>query len=74
MGQGLKRHGRAGPFAEVPSLSGLEPYNDGTHMSFRRPFTLIIFSLGLPLTEALGSMPEQRAMTREIGLPGARRD
>jgi hypothetical protein len=34
----------------------------------------IIFSLGWPLTGALRSYPEHRAMLREIRLPGAMRD
>ena len=42
-------------------------------MAMRDP-QFVIFSLGWPVTEALRSLPEHRAMLREIKLPGAMND
>ena len=42
-------------------------------MAMRDP-QFVIFSLGWPVTEALRSMPEHRAMLREIKLPGVMND
>ena len=42
-------------------------------MEIRDP-QFVIFSLGWPVTEALRSMPEHRALLKEIKLPGVMND